>query len=245
MKLRSLHVSTMAILTMFGTAACTKTVPPPAAPPHEMPKLTGSIPPEVEGQSRVVLDVTNGPARVDEVLAQAASATSQGVVAYGELTRNVCLKTPCAVNLDYGQHNFRFVSTTDDQHYSEGVVDAGRNDSIFRHTMGEHSSGGAVHAIGSTSAVLGVVGVLTGATLLGTGVLVHSAATSDNPDSGSGLTTVGAVTTGISAAVLALGIGLMVASPATNQEGSSTQYPAGDDEKPADAPHPTGAMHDL
>ncbi|MGH7279940.1 MAG: hypothetical protein ACRELY_00325 [Polyangiaceae bacterium] len=244
MKLRMVRVSAMTMVIIFGSAACVRTVPPPAAPPQELPKSVANVPPEVEGEGRVVVDVTNGPARVDEVLAQAASATSQGVVAYGEITRNVCLKTPCAVNLDYGQHNFRFVSTADDQHYSEAVVDAGRGDTIFRHTMGEHTSGGAVHAIGGISAVLGGVGLLTGATLLGTGVLIHSAATSDDPNSGSGLTTVGAVTTGVSAALLALGIGLMVASPATNQEGASTEF-AADDAKQGESKRAADSQNNL
>ena len=244
MKLRTVRFSARGMVAILGSTACVREVPPPAAPPRELPKAVANVPPEVEGQGRVVVDVTNGPARVDEVVAQAASATSQGVVAYGEITRNVCLTTPCAVNLDYGQHNFRFVSTTDDQHYSEAVVDAGRGDTIFRHTMGEHTSGGAVHTVGGVSAVLGTIGVLTGATLLGTGVLIHSAATSDNPDSGSGLTTVGAVTTGISAAVLAIGIGLMVGSPATNQEGASTQFSV-DDTKQGETKRTKDAMQDL
>ncbi|MEO8797236.1 MAG: hypothetical protein ABI551_05065 [Polyangiaceae bacterium] len=210
-----------AMAMILATTACTRTLPPPAAPAHEMPNASVEVPPEVEGQATVVVDVTNGPARVDEVIAQEAAATSNGVVAYGELTRNVCLTTPCAVNLDYGQHNFRFTGTSDNERYGSGVVTAGRTDSVFRHTMGEHSSGGPVHGIGVATTSLGILGALVGASLLGTGALIQTSDTNGS-GSGSGLTTGGGVTLGIG--LVAIGIGMMVASPTTNQEGSSTQF---------------------
>lgn len=212
-----------AMAMILATTACTRTLPPPAAPAHEMPSASIEVPPAVDGQATVVVDVTNGPARVDEVIAQEAAATSNGVVAYGELTRNVCLTTPCAVNLDFGQHKFRFTSTSDGERYGTGVVTAGRSDSVFRHTMGEHSNGGSVHGIGLAATSLGVLGALVGGSLLGTGALIQSSDTAGT-GSGSGLTTGGGVTLGIGLGLMAIGIGMMVASPTTNQEGSSTQF---------------------
>jgi hypothetical protein len=234
-----------AVLTLIlFSSGCVRNLPPPPVPVQEMPKTVGNIPPEVEGKGRIVVDVTNGPAQVDEVLAQTETAATNGrqtYVAYGEVTRPVCLTTPCAVSFDYGQHNLRFVSKTDDHKMSEGTVDVGQSDSVFRHTMGERSNGGAVHALGTTSTILG----LTGAVLGGTFLLVGAASSSDtvNPDgttgsSGSGLTTVGAVTLGIGVGLLALGIGMMVASPPTIQDGASTQFSL-DNTKPVD----TTKMH--
>jgi hypothetical protein len=224
------RATAVVMLICFGQAACVRNLPPPPAPSQEMPKDVANVPPEVEGKSRVVIDVTNGPARVDEVLATAQSAATDGrhtYVSYGEITRPVCLTTPCAVSLDYGQHNLRLVSTTSYQVGSVGTVDVGQNDSVFRHTMGEQSSGGAVHGLGATAAVLGGVGVILGGSFLLVGALSSSATTSPDgtsSSSGSGVTTFGAVTLGISAGLLALGIGMMIASPPTSQEGSSTQF---------------------
>lgn len=245
MKLKT-RAMAMGLAALTASTGCVRNLPPPPAPAQEMPKTTAEVPPETEGQSRVIVDVTNGPARVEEVIAQASSASSQGVVAYGELTRNVCLQTPCAVNLDYGQHSFRFVSTTDNEHYSEAVVNANRDDSVFRHTMGEHSNGGVVHGLGATAAVLGVTGALVGGTLLLVGAASSSATSDVDPQSssGSGLKTAGAVTLGISAAVLVLGIGMMIASPATNQDGSSTQFSLGSD-RPSGAKRVSDGGHEL
>lgn len=215
------------MLICFGQAACVRNLPPPPAPAQDMPKAVSNVPPDIEGKSRVVIDVTNGPAQVDEVLATAQSAATDGrhtYVSYGEITRPVCLTTPCTVNLDYGQHNLRLVSKTSDQVGSVGTVDVGQSDSVFRHTMGQQSSGGAVHAIGVTSATLGILGALTGGTLLLVGAASSSSDDGTGSSGGSGLTSVGAVTLGISAGLLALGIGMMIASPPTTQEGSSTQF---------------------
>jgi hypothetical protein len=214
------------MIVCFGQAACVRNLPPPPAPAQELPKPVSNVPPELEGKSRVVIDVTNGPARVDEVLATAQSEATDGrhtYVSYGEITRPVCLTTPCAVNLDYGQHNLRLVSTNKDDVGSVGTVDVGQSDSVFRHTMGQQSNGGAVHALGTTSTILG----LTGAILGGTFLLVGAASSSANPDgtsSGGGITTAGEVTLGIGVGLLALGIGMMIASPPTSQEGASTQF---------------------
>jgi hypothetical protein len=236
MKMRT-QGTAMMMVVIFGATGCVRNLPPPPAPAQEMPKTVGNIPPEVEGKGRIVVDVTNGPAEVDEVLAQTASAATNGrqtYVAYGEVTRPVCLTTPCAVNFEFGQHNLRFISKTDDHKMSEGTVDVGQSDSVFRHTMGERSNGGAVHALGTTSTILGI----TGAVLGGPFLLVGAASSSANPDgttssSGSGITTVGAVTLGISAGLLALGIGMMVASPPTIQEGSSSQFSLDETAKPS------------
>jgi hypothetical protein len=225
----------MLMVTIFGATGCVRNLPPPPAPTQEMPKTVGNIPPEVEGKARIVVDVTNGPAEVEEVMAQTEATATNGrqtYVAYGEVTRPVCLTTPCAVNLEYGQHNLRFVSKGDDSHASEGTVDVGQSDSVFRHTMGEHSSGGAVHSLGVTSGILGVTGMILGGSLLAVGAL-SSSSDPDGSSPSSGLTTVGAATLGIGAGLLALGIVMAVASPATNQEGASTQFSL-DDKKPAD-----------
>jgi hypothetical protein len=214
------------MIVCFGQAACVRNLPPPPAPAQELPKPVANVPPDVEGKSRVVIDVTNGPARVDEVMATAQSEATDGrhtYVSYGEITRPVCLTTPCAVNLEYGQHNLRLVSTNKDDVGSVGTVDVGQSDSVFRHTMGQQSTGGAVHALGTTSTILG----LTGAILGGSFLLVGAISSGSNPDgtsSGGGITTAGEVTLGIGVGLLALGIGMMIASPPTSQEGASTQF---------------------
>jgi hypothetical protein len=219
------------MLVCFGQAACVRNIPPPPAPAQELPKPVANVPPEVEGKARVVIDVTNGPAAVEEVMATAESTATDGrhtYVAYGEVTRPVCLTTPCAVNLDYGQHNLRLLSKTDDHVGSVGTVDVGQSDSVFRHTMGSVSTGGAAHSLGVTSAILGVTGALVGGTLLLVGAASSSADDGTGASSGSGLSSVGGVTLGIGAGLLALGIGLMIASPPSIQEGSSTQFSLGE-----------------
>ncbi len=120
------------------------------------------------------------------------------------------------------------MSKTDDHVGSVGTVDVGQSDSVFRHTMGQQSTGGAAHSLGVTSTILGLTGALVGGSLLLVGAAASSSDDGTGSSSGSGLTTAGGVTLGIGAGLLALGIGLMVASPPTIQEGASTQFSLGD-----------------
>ncbi|MEO9232449.1 MAG: hypothetical protein ABI421_03860 [Polyangiaceae bacterium] len=239
------------MLVCFGQAACVRNLPPPPAPAQELPKPVANVPPDVEGKGRVVIDVTNGPAEVDEVLATAQSEATDGrhtYVSYGEVTRPICLTTPCAVNFEFGQHNLRLVSKSDDHVGSVGTVDVGQNDSVFRHTMGTQSTGGVAHSLGVTSTILGLTGAILGGSLLFVGAVSSSSqanADGTTSSSGSGLTGAGAVTLGIGAGLLALGIGLMVASPPTIQEGSSTQFSLDKSNSDDAKKHPVDALHSL
>ena len=202
---------------------------PAAAPPSKIvPTLMSEPGPRVDGAGRVVLDVPGERARVVEI----TGATS-GVIAnqYGATnlssiaTRVVCI-TPCVANLEYGQHELAFVSQTEEDVGSIAIVDVGPKTSVFRHAMGRTTKHPTMGSLGTTATSLSATGALTGLSIYLVGALLQDSDSSKgaDPTKYDGLKDAGLVTMGISAAVLATGIVLLVLAREERQPGSSTQF---------------------
>jgi hypothetical protein len=224
------------LISSFMNAACVETLPPPPPPAQEsVPSQVRLLPP-APGKGRVVIDVTNGPARVVEVVAHGTSVTHGRRRSYfseGEITRPVCVTTPCAANFDFGQHELRFISQTEEVSWGEGTVNVDGNDAIFLHTMGRDDEGGAVHRTGNLLAGLGFIGGLVGGGLILAGA-ISNASSQDGSHPGQGVITGGEVTLGIGLGMLVAGLVMDACDPSRVQQGSSSQFSIG--APPAQAP---------
>jgi hypothetical protein len=213
------------VLLAFSTAACgPEIVPPPAVPQKVVPQVAGEPGPPAQGEGRLVVDSASGPAQVEVIVNRSTSYASVGgyVGAIGMVTSShLCVSTPCAVNLPYGQYELFFQSKSDEDRFSSDTATVGQKPSIFRHELGSRDQSTTALAIGSTSITLGSLGLLTGGSLLIAGLATEGG---NDAKTSTDFKSIGAVTVGISAAVLALGIGLLIAGRPKVQAGSSVQW---------------------
>ena len=217
------------VLAAFTSAACgVENLPPPAAPDRIVPRIPVEPGPPDQGEGRVLVDASSGPAQVRIVLNRGVTVAQMGgyVGTMGTMTTaNLCASTPCAVNLPYGQYELMFQSRTDEERQSSDTVTVGARPSVFRHELGRQEDPRGARQFGATAITFGVIGLATGASFLFT-----SAVTSSNDSNGassstsSTLTTAGIITIGVGAVLTALGIGLLIAGRPKVQPGSSVQW---------------------
>ena len=215
-------VALLLILSLLSSA-CVATLPPPPAPSAADVPANVALLPSSPGKGRVLLEATNGPASVDEVVAH-----ENGVV-YGrrgtwstesEVTRPVCTETPCAANLDYGPHDLRFHALTGSDDVGDARVNVGTGDSAVLSTMGRQTSGGAGHAAG-------ILALYFGASALAAGTAMTGVAAAQD-DGNKTVLYAGGATLGIGAGLAVLGAVLVLLDRPAQQEGSSAQYPLND-----------------
>jgi hypothetical protein len=205
-------VKRLAIVLPFFLMACSETLPPPSAPPREVPRIENPPGPAAQGEGQVVLDAHGERAAVALVLGHSqgfASAGGRTAVVYSTMTRRVCVETPCATNLPYGQHELIFQSREDPSRVSSAAVTIGEKPSVVRHAMGTNKSNSpAALVFGLVSMSIGIPGIITGGIMAGAmenkepGFIILG--------SGIGLTTLGA---------LLLYVGRVV-----RQEGTTVQW---------------------
>jgi hypothetical protein len=194
------------------TACGAEQLPPPAAPPREIPKgLDLPEDPPAPGTGRVIVEANGERASVEEVTGvltglEGGRPTSMIGV------RPLCT-TPCVVDLPYGSHPLVLRSTTDETRQSTAELDVGPRPKVFRHALGERNDGGATHAVGVTFLSLGVVGAITGALLWGIGSA-----------NASGLEPTGKLVTGVSALSILIAVPILIASRPTEQPGATTEW---------------------
>src|SRR4030095_16858837 len=96
--------------TVALTACGVRELPPPAAPSKSVPTPSIASQPPDEGEGQVLIDTTNGPARVSVVFDQNTRVTAGGYV--GQVTQTlaapICASTPCTTNLKYGVYDVVF-----------------------------------------------------------------------------------------------------------------------------------------
>lgn len=93
--------------------ACTQRLPPAEDPAHQVPAV-GTLPPLAPGMGRVVIDVVDGPAIVEEEISrtervtQSGGGSTQTTVRYNgpPIRKKICV-TPCVVDLPLGAHDLR------------------------------------------------------------------------------------------------------------------------------------------
>ena len=141
-------VRTASLFFLTLASACMKYLPAPASPEKIVPKV--ELVPLEPGSGRVLFEVVDCPARVDEITAKfstntgAIAVASTGAVAVGsssssgENTKFICI-TPCAASLPIGHHEFRFTPTTTgpkgDLQASTVTLQVKAGTAAFRHVL--------------------------------------------------------------------------------------------------------------
>jgi hypothetical protein len=226
----------LAAAAILATTACgVRQLPPPAAPDKVVPELDEPPPPPEEGRGVVVVDVTNGPAKVYEVLGTTAAGVSiAGRYGYASsvTTRVICNSTPCFATGPLGAYTL-VLESTDPEKIERNVrdtvnLDLRRRPTVVRHAFGE----------GTRSSTLATVGAVTAMALGGTGVLVGGPVwlAGSLSDSTSDLASVGQTVFLAGAVTLGAGILLAILGRPTHQSGATTQWTLPNEKGPAVSP---------
>jgi hypothetical protein len=131
------------VAVLLLTSACYRThkLAAPVAPAPQLPavQVAGAPGP---GLSRVVLDVADGPAVVEEVRGGSMNATGAGRVFNGsmEVASKVCV-TPCIYDTSAGPHQLKFTLVDDDSRSGTGFINADQRVSVYNYKVGrDHSA---------------------------------------------------------------------------------------------------------
>jgi hypothetical protein len=202
------------------SAACVKHLPPAPTPEAIVPRVEAGTP-LAAGQGRLVLDVVEGPAPVQQVRMTAEPvATQGGHTAYDlhEAPGILCAVTPCATNLPVGNVLLGFPVIGDPDATEVELVHIGPEPSVYRRSLSVYTdTSGGLRLFGILATSIGGASAVTGTALLPIGLA------KDN----SGLTIAGGVTLGVGAVLLAVGIWAIRADSPTYRPGSSNHFPLG------------------
>lgn len=204
-------------LGSLAVACGPERLPPPAAPAQEIPHGV-DVPdePPAPGTGRVILDANGDKAKVVEITGS-ATAVSGGYRASVVGIRPLCT-TPCVLDLPYGTHPLMLESTADETRRSEAELEVGPRPKIFRHSLGERKTGGAIGTVGSSLLALGVVTGLTGALFWGVGEM------SSSQGHTSSLTGTGQLLTGLGAGGVVLSIPMLLIGRPTERPSATTEW---------------------
>jgi hypothetical protein len=198
-----------AFLLFAGACAPVRVVRPPPAPDRTLPALEAPLPEAGGGMARVVI-WTDVPARVERV--GTIDARGSRIFDTREFAARavLCDPAPCVVTLPYGDYELTFSGIKDASRTGTATLRVHSDTVVFKHTLGQLRHG--------RGQVTGYAIVLTGLLLLGV-----SAAMATNPSARQNSSTVeGLAIAG--AGGIALGGVVLVASPTTRQEGSTSQW---------------------
>jgi hypothetical protein len=147
------------LLLALSTTGCWRHVrhsaPPPPPPVLPQVSLHGDPGP---GLTRVVLDVADGPAVVEEVRGGSMGGNF-GAKAFGgslEISTRVCV-TPCVMDTTPGNKSLRFTLVDDDERTSMGFVNVDTKVSAYRHSVGIQRSARWKGLVGWPLLVFGVI----------------------------------------------------------------------------------------
>lgn len=216
-----LRLFAFGLVAMHLVACGEVKLPPPAAPERKLTE-TPEVPTDAtpEGAGRVVLEANGEKARVVEV--SGATVQSYGYSFNLVAQRPVCASTPCVVDLARGPHRLVFVSQADGDRGSAAEIDVSGRPKVIRHAMGERIEHGGLKTGSNTALTLGVLGALTGGSVLAFGAIRSSSTT--EPNAGSGAVGVGGAVLGISAGVIALGVTLGILGRTEVRPGTTTEW---------------------
>lgn len=152
------------LCNLLAAGCATRYLPPPSRPARVAPRVENEPPSLREGEGRVTLDTTDGPARADLITQRLQIGSGQsgsyvghhGHAAYTpsiQYTLRPLCQTPCMVNLPQGTHEILFTGLD---------LSAGRASASYVHVSAVPSI--ARHAMGRQS---NSVGALVGGILLG------------------------------------------------------------------------------
>jgi hypothetical protein len=162
------------IWSSFGlafTLACAKQLPPPKTPEQVAPVIKIPGPP-ASGMGRVVIDIVDGPAIVEEVISQTVVNKQQGngqsftTMQYNgrPIKRKLCV-SPCVLDLPLGTHNLSFTTSGSNAKTDETTIIFSEAPMVYRRALGNNERKplwfGGIGAIGAGAILLGV-GALKG-----------------------------------------------------------------------------------
>jgi hypothetical protein len=205
-------------LGVVALAGCIQQLPP-APIPQAVPPIVGSSTPPAEGNSRLIVDVVDGPTPVQRVRMQTKpSPNAQGVptVRFIQAPMELCPRAPCVTDVPVGNVILGFPVIGDDSALETELVNIGPDPSVYRRSLSVYTDNtGATRVLGIIAASIGTGSAITGSALLPAGLA------NDNH----GLTVAGGITLGAGAALILAGILMIRADSPTFRPGSSNHYP--------------------
>lgn len=176
------------------------------------------MPPPPGGHGRLVVDVVEGPVRVQRVQMKATPVDRGSRVTYRfeEASEVLCAASPCVTDLPAGNILLGFPVIGDPDAMETELVHVGLEPSVYRRTLSlyEDRTGG--------TRVFGIIATALGGTAMITGTALLPAGLSKDHD---GLAIAGGITLGAGAALLALGIWAIRADAPTFRPGAANHFP--------------------
>lgn len=206
-----------ALVGVAATAAgCVRQLPAAPAPLAVAPPV--ALPALADGQSALVVDVTDGPAPVQRVEVGAQPLPdAQGRVTYrlSEQPRELCPAAPCVVLTPPGNVLLGFPVLGDPEALEVELVHVDARPTVYRRTLSAYN--------GRTGALrtLGIVGASVGGAAIGTGVVLLPIGLARDVD---GLTVAGGVSLGVGAALVSLGVWAILRDARWYRPGASIHF---------------------
>jgi hypothetical protein len=203
---------------MLTTVACTKTLPPAAAPERVAPQFDATAE-LAEGEGRLVVDVVDGSSAVERVHMMSQQVNdADGAVrfVFVENPEVLCASSPCVTDLPAGNILLGFPVIGDPGVREVELVHVGANEtSVYRRNLSYYSGRtGNTRTLGIVGTALGGMAATAGAAMLPVGLAKDS----------DGLTIAGGASLLGGSALLALGIWAIRADAATYRPGSSIHF---------------------
>jgi hypothetical protein len=192
------------VLLAAVLSGCVKVHPPPPPPAAVLPGVAQPPSPPPIGHGRVVLDTVDRSST-----AYVVEGTAYSTSGYTAVFNRMLCRTPCVVDLPYGQYELRFVAGPG-LDASAQVAVAG--DKAVRTKLAEKNGGGLAfvgHSLGILGAALGAVGGIGWASSRGDG--------SDNAEGFGTISLVGV-------AILGFGVGLWFLDHPSYRPAATTQW---------------------
>jgi hypothetical protein len=201
-------------------AACVRHLPPAPTPEPLVPRVEAGTP-LAAGQGRLVLDVVEGPAPVQQVRMNATPVPGpdgHNTFELHEAPSVLCAVTPCVTNIPVGNVVLGFPVIGDSDATEVELVHIGPEPSVYRRSLSVYTDNtGGVRLFGILATSIGGASAVTGAALLPIGLAKENG----------GLTVAGGLSLGVGAVLLAVGIWAIRADAPTYRPGSSNHFPLG------------------
>jgi hypothetical protein len=195
---------------------CVKRLPP-APTPQAVAPVIPAAPPPPPGYTRLVVDVVDGPAAVQQVRMQSRPVENDlGRISYQFSERPEVLCTaPCATDLPAGNILLGFPVLGKDALETE-LVHLGPEPSVYRRALSIYDDrSGGLRVFGIIATAVGGASAITGTALLPIGL----------SDGNGALTAAGGITLGVGAALIAFGVWAIRHDAPTFRPGSSNHFP--------------------
>lgn len=198
-------------------SGCVKQLPPAPIPEPIAPSVQPAPPPP-QGYGRLVVDVVEGPTPVQQIRMDSTpipNATGRESFRFFEVPALLCSPSPCANDMPAGNVLLGFPVIGREGTEVE-LVNIGPDPSVYRRSLSVYTDDtGGLRVFGIIATSVGAASAITGTALLPIGLA------KDND----GLTTAGALSLGLGAALITFGIWAIRHDAPTFRPGSSNHFP--------------------